>query len=57
MAVLYAPWSPVGLCKSLETSVVLLFIGALLSWLLVLASRRIPVVISGDLVCRSPLGP
>ena len=48
--VLCAPWSPAGPRKSLDTNVVLLFVGALLSWRPVLAIRGIMGVIGGGLV-------
>ena len=51
VSVLCAPWSPAGPRKSLYLRCVLLFVGALLSWLSVLANRRILVVIGGGLVC------
>ena len=50
MAVLCAPWAPVGPRTSLDTNGVVLFVGALLSWLPVLANRRILRGISGGVV-------
>ena len=56
MAVLCASWSPAGPRTSLDTSAVLLFVGALLSWRPVLANRRILGVIGGGLVCSVVAG-
>ena len=56
VVVLCAPWSPAGPRKSLDTSGVVLFVGALLSWLPVLANLRIPGVIGGGVVCSAVAG-
>ena len=56
MAVWCDPWSPAGLRISLDTRGVLLFVGALLSWLPVLANRRILGVIVCGLVCSVVAG-
>ena len=49
MAVWCTLWSPAGPRKSLDIRGVLLFVVALLSWRLLLASRRIIGVIGGGL--------
>ena len=56
VVVLCAQWSPAGPRKSLDSSGVLLFVGALLSWRPVLANRRILRVIGGGAVCSVVAG-
>ena len=56
MAIRCALWLPAGLRKSLETRGMLLFVDALLSWRLVLASSRILRVIGGGLECSVVAG-
>ena len=55
-AVWCALWSPAGASKPLDSRGVLLFMGALLAWLLVEANRWILVVSGCGLVCSVVAG-